>query len=96
MTEPTGCLVYPHDTGTGINILTCATFEECGLTYEEIALKDVPANKPFIWITPNYLDAYGLDNSLRNSWTADFSNPDGHGMGHDAFWEMKNSQGEGQ
>lgn len=94
MAEATGCLIYPHATGTGINVLTCA--DNCGLTYDEIALKDVPANTPFIWVSPNFVEEYNLDMSLRNAWTADFSNPDGFGIGQDAFWEMKNSQGGGQ
>jgi hypothetical protein len=50
----------------------------CGLTLEEIALKDVPEGIPF-----KYMDAALLpeDQTFRNAWEVDFTTPDGVGAG---------------
>jgi hypothetical protein len=39
-------IIYPLDDG-GINVIFPC---ECGLTVAEIARKDVPANKPYLFI----------------------------------------------
>jgi hypothetical protein len=56
---------------------------DCGLTLKEIALKDVPAGAPFF-----YMDSFLVppDMEYSNAWEADFSNPDGHGMGYELFF----------
>lgn len=58
-------IIYQTDTG-GVAIITPAP--ECGLTVQEIALKDVPFGKPF-----KIIDAADLptDRSERNAWTVD-------------------------
>lgn len=57
---------------------------ECGLTLEQIALKDVPAGVPFF-----YMDQALVPPDLEYcmAWEADFSNPDGYGMGYELFFE---------
>jgi hypothetical protein len=60
-------IIYPNDDG-GICILTPAP--ECGLSLQEIAVKDVPAGKPYKIIDAADVPA---DRTFRNAWTADFS-----------------------
>jgi hypothetical protein len=60
-------IIYPNDTG-GICILTPAP--ECNLSLEEIAAKDVPADKPYKIIDAADVPA---DREFRDAWTADFT-----------------------
>jgi hypothetical protein len=60
-------IIYPNDIG-GICILTPAP--ECGLSLQEIAAKDVPADKPYKIIDAADVPA---DREFRNAWTADFT-----------------------
>lgn len=55
----------------------------CPLTVEEIARKDTPAGLPYLIV-----DAADLpeEPGFFNSWEADFSNPDGFGIGHEAWF----------
>jgi hypothetical protein len=61
---------------------------DCGLTLEEIALKDVPAGAPFFYMDRTLVPP---DIEYSNAWEADFSNPDGHGMGYEAFFAARGS-----
>lgn len=56
---------------------------DCGLTIQEIARKDVPFNMPF-----RIIDAAEIptDRTYRDAWAADFSNPDGTGLGPQRWW----------
>lgn len=66
--------IFPNDGGT-ISVLVPAP--NCGLTLEQVCLKDVPTGVPF-----RYLDTEVTplpDREFRDAWTADFSNPDGYG-----------------
>jgi hypothetical protein len=56
-------IVYQNDEG-GISIIVPA--EECGLTIEEIAAKDVPAGKAY-----NIVDVSEIptDRTFRDAWT---------------------------
>ena len=58
-------IVYQNDEG-GISIIVPS--EECGLTIEQIADKDVPAGKPY-----KIVDAADIpsDRSDRDAWTVD-------------------------
>jgi hypothetical protein len=56
---------------------------ECDLTLEEIAKKDVPSGVPYKFIDRADLPA---DVDFRDAWEADFSDPDGYGIGHDAWF----------
>jgi hypothetical protein len=76
----TQVIIHPNDDGW-LSVINPAP--ECGLSIEEIARKDVPANKPYHIINADQLPQ---DNVFFNAWEADFSNPDGYGIGHDAWF----------
>lgn len=73
-------IIYPTTDG-GISVIIPAS---CGLTIEQIAQKDVPAGIPYRIINASDLPT---DRSQRQAWEADFSNPDGHGIGQEAWFE---------
>jgi hypothetical protein len=54
-----------------------------GLPIDEIARKDVPIGVPYRIVTASDIPA---DRSQRELWTADFSQPDGYGIGADAWF----------
>ena len=56
-------IIYTNDNG-GVSVIVPAP--ECGLTVEQIALKDVPFGKPFKIIDISDLPA---DRTQRNAWT---------------------------
>jgi hypothetical protein len=76
----TQVIIYPNDEGW-LSVVTPAL--ECGLSIEEIARKDVPAGRPYHIINVEQLPQ---EHMLFEAWEADFSNPDGHGIGHDAWF----------
>lgn len=53
------------------------------LPIESVARKDVPAGVPYRIINEEDVP---LDRSQRDLWTADFSQPDGHGIGAEAWF----------
>ena len=65
-------IIYPNNSG-GISIITPV---DDTLSIEYIAAKDVPAGLPFLIVEHTDLPQ---DRSTRAAWTADFSNPHGHG-----------------
>jgi hypothetical protein len=73
-------IIYKTDDG-GVAIIIPAP--ECGLTIEEIAAKDVPEGKPY-----KIVDVADIptDRTFRDAWEADFTNPDGVGIGADAWF----------
>ena len=82
-------IIYPNDQG-GIAVIIPA--QDCGISLEEIARKDVPAGIPF-----RIIDAADIpqDRTYREAWTADFSAPDGYGIGSDAwFAEQKEAEND--
>jgi len=56
------------------------------LSIEDVCQKDVPAGTPYLIVED---DAIPSDRSFRNAWEADFSNPDGIGIGADAWFAAK-------
>lgn len=78
-------IVYPHQGGIAI-IFPC----ECGLPVSEIARKDVPAGVPYLIVDVADLPA---DPTYIDAWTADFSNPDGVGIGPEAWFAEQNNGG---
>ena len=55
-------IIYPNDNG-GVVVLTPAP--ECGLTIEEIAVKDVPEGKPYKIVNGSDIPT---DRTFRNAW----------------------------
>lgn len=66
-------IIFPTDDG-GVAVLIPAD----GWSVEQVARKDVPAGVPYRIVDESDIPA---DRSERDLWTADFSNPDGHGEG---------------
>lgn len=58
-------IIYTNDDGS-VSVIIPAP--DCGLTVEQIALKDVPFGKPFKIIDVSDLPA---DRTQRNAWTVD-------------------------
>lgn len=56
-------IIYTNDDGT-ISIIVPA--EECGLTIEEIAVKDVPTGKEYHIVNVSDIPS---DRTFRNAWT---------------------------
>ena len=56
------------------------------LPFEDVCQKDVPANTPYLIVEDDVIPS---DRSFRNAWEADFSNPDGYGIGPDAWFAKK-------
>ena len=56
---------------------------ECGLTIQEIARKDVPFGVPYRIIDAALIPE---DRTYRDAWAADFSTPDGTGLGPQRWW----------
>lgn len=82
-------IIYPN--GDGVIVLIChnANGEPlCDLPISEIARKDVPAGVPYRIVDEADLPA---DRSQRELWTADFSEPDGYGIGAEA-WFMEQQE----
>ena len=55
-------IIYPNDDG-GVSIVIPAP--ECGLTIEEIALKDVPTGKPYKIVDASAIPS---DQTFRDAW----------------------------
>jgi hypothetical protein len=78
-------IIYPNNNG-GVAIL--APTNE--LPFEEVCRKDVPAGLPYLIAT---VDVLPTDVGFRDAWEADFSNPDGYGIGAEAwFAEQANKE----
>jgi hypothetical protein len=77
----TQVIIYPGDNG---NIALVMPTGE--LPIEDVAQKDVPAGKPYLIV-----DAASIpeDHTFFGAWEADFSKPDGEGIGHEA-WAAQN------
>lgn len=53
------------------------------LPIADVAQKDVPAGVPYLLVNADDIPA---DRTFRNAWEADFSAPDGYGIGADAWF----------
>ena len=53
---------------------------------EHLCHKSVPAGTPYLIVEDDVIPS---DRSFRNAWEADFSNPDGTGIGADAYFAAK-------
>lgn len=79
-------IIYPNDDG-GVSVVI--PNPNTKYTIEQIALKDVPAGKPYRIIEDTDVPT---DRTFRNAWEADFSNPDGLGLGHDEWFRLNPPQ----
>ena len=78
-------ILYPNaDGGVTVVIPTGA------LPFEDVCQKDVPAGTPYLIVED---DVVPSDRSFRNAWEADFSNPDGYGIGVEA-WRAEQAAAE--
>jgi hypothetical protein len=75
-------IIYVDDNGA---VVLCWPSTACGLSVEEIAKKDVPAGKPFKIIDSDLLPQEVL---FYDALEADMSNPDGFGLGNDAWFAL--------
>lgn len=75
----TQLVIFPDEFGR-LCILTPVAGH--GIPIEQLALKDVPAGRPFRIIDQTDLPE---DWQYRDAWQADFSTPDGYGLGHEAW-----------
>jgi len=75
-------IIYPNDDG-GISVVIPAPNTK--YTIEEIALKDVPKGKPYRIIENTDVPT---DRTFRNAWEADFTEPEGFGIGADEFFRL--------
>ena len=75
-------IIYPNDDG-GVSVVIPSPNTK--YTIEQIALKDVPAGKPYRIIEDTELPT---DRTFRDAWEADFSSPDGTGVGADEFFRL--------
>lgn len=72
-------IIYPQDSGS-----IAVVYPSGEIAVEEVARKDVPAGKPYMIVDSSELpEEY---NEFFNAWEADFSNPDGYGIGADAWF----------
>lgn len=79
-------IIYPTDDG-GVAVIIPAP--NCGLTVEEIAAKDVPAGVPYKIVS---VDDILSDRTFRDAWEADITEPDGYGIGHEAWFAQKDNK----
>jgi hypothetical protein len=56
------------------------------LPIEDVCQKDVPAGTPYLIVEDDVIPS---DRTFRGAWEADFSNPDGYGIGADAYFAAK-------
>jgi hypothetical protein len=70
-------VIYPTDTGISVLVPTGE------IPVEQVARKDVPAGLPYLIIEVSDIPE---DRSQRELWTADFGDPDGHGIGAEAWF----------
>jgi len=59
------------------------------LSIEDIAAKDVPAGTAYKIVTTDDIPS---DRTFRGAWEADFSNPDGYGIGAEAYFAAKEAE----
>lgn len=76
-------IIYPNDNGS---LSVVYPNLACGISLEEIARKDVPEGKPYLIINDNQIPT---DHTYFDAFTADFTNPDGYGIGAEAWFAEK-------
>ena len=75
-------IIYPNNDG-GISVVIPAPNTK--YTIEQLALKDVPAGKPYKIIENTDVPT---DRTFRSAWESDFTEPEGFGIGADEFFRL--------
>jgi len=79
-------IIYPND-DDGVAIVIPSPNTK--YTIEQLALKDVPKGKPYKIIEHTDVPT---DRTFRSAWEADFTEPEGFGLGADEFFRIKNGE----
>ena len=74
-------ILYPNSSG-GVSIVHPSQ----KFPFEDVCQKDVPAGTPYLIVEDDVIPS---DRTFRGAWEADFSNPDGYGIGADAYFAAK-------
>jgi hypothetical protein len=77
-------IIYQNNDG-GVSIII-PTGE---LAIEEVAKKDVPAGVPYKIVDTAFIPE---DRTFRDAWEAEITNPDGVGLGYDAWFALQPKQ----
>jgi len=80
-------IIYPQENGSIAMIIPAPN---CGISIEEIARKDVPADTPYLILDDS--DIPHEHSEYFNAWEADFSDPHGHGIGHEAWFKEQETK----
>jgi hypothetical protein len=80
----TQVIIYPQDNGAIAVVIPTGE-----LPLSEVAKKDVPAGTPYLLI--NAADV-PTDSAVLEAWEVDFSSPDGHGIGADAYFAAQEAK----
>lgn len=80
-------IIYQTDEG-GVAVIIPAP--EClqEHTIEDIAAKDVPSGKPYKIVDVSEIPS---DRTFRAAWETEITDPDGHGIGHEAWFAAQES-----
>jgi hypothetical protein len=76
-------IIYPQENNS---IALVVPAPQCPIPIYEIARKDVLAGVPFLIVEASELPE---DGEFFEAWEADFSNPDGYGIGAEAWFAQK-------
>ena len=79
-------IIYPNQEGC-LNFVYPAPHSS--LSFEDICCKDVPAGTPYLIADASDIPTDWL---FYEAWEADFSNPDGYGIGADAYFAAKEAE----
>ena len=73
-------IIFKSEEGRAILVIPSPN---CEIPVEEIARKDVPPGLPYHIIDRSQIPT---DMTFYEAWEADFTNPNGHGIGPTAWW----------
>ena len=73
-------IIYQTPKGT---LAVITPVMDCGISVQEIARKDVPAGNSFLILDT---DTMPQDYMFFSAWEADFTTPDGYGIGAEAWF----------
>jgi len=79
-------IIYPQENNS---IALVVPAPQCSIPIQEIARKDVPQGVPFLIVDSSELPQ---ESEYFNAFEADFSNPDGYGIGAEAWFAEQGSK----